>query len=139
MQSRKIIFVFFAAFSLYAITPTLAQTSQKRIVIAASTVCDGKGHVLHNTRIVVEGSKIVAIDPKAAPVDYDLRGLTVMPGWIDADVHISWIFGKDGKNGGAGRTSEEQPARDAANSRVALLRGVPTGQRVGAPTHGPLC
>ena len=78
--------------------------TQKRVVIAASTVLDGKGRVLHNTRIVIEGSKIVAIDPKAGPVDYDLRGLTVMPGWIDAHVHVTWIFGKDGKNAGQGGT-----------------------------------
>jgi hypothetical protein len=43
---------------------TQAQTSMKpkRIIIAAGTVFDGKGHVLHNTRIVIEGSQIVAID-----------------------------------------------------------------------------
>src|ERR1700681_752793 len=81
--------------------------AQKRIVIAASTLLDGKGHVMRNTRIVIEGSKIVAIDPKATPVDYDLRGLTVMPGWIDAHVHITWSFGKDGKNAGAGGTTQE--------------------------------
>ena len=75
--------------------------AQKRIVIAASTVLDGKGRVLHNTRIVIEGSKIVAIDPKAGPVNYDLRGLTVLPGWIDAHAHVTWSFGKDGKNAGA--------------------------------------
>jgi hypothetical protein len=58
---------------------TLAQTSaSKRVVIAASTVLDGKGQLLRNTRIVIEGSKIVRIDPKATPVDYDLRGLTVI-------------------------------------------------------------
>ena len=39
---------------------TPAQT--KRIVIAASAVLDGKGTVLRDTRIVVEGSKIVALD-----------------------------------------------------------------------------
>lgn len=31
------------------------------IVIAASEILDGKGGVLHDTRIVIEGSKIVAI------------------------------------------------------------------------------
>ena len=56
--------------------------TEKRIVIAAGTVLDGRGHVLHNTRIVIEGSKIVAIDSKAGSVDYDLRGLVVLPGWI---------------------------------------------------------
>ena len=41
---------------------TLAQSSatNKRIVIAASVVLDGQGHVLRNTRIVIEGSKIFA-------------------------------------------------------------------------------
>src|SRR5882672_6698888 len=70
--------------------------TKKRIVIAASTMLDGRGRVLRNTRIVIEGSKIVAIDSKAGPVDYDLRGLTLLPGWIDAHVHITWSFGRDG-------------------------------------------
>ncbi len=74
----------------------------ERIVIAAGTLLDGKGKVLHNTRIVIEEGKIVAIDPKAAPVDYDFRALTVLPGWIDAHAHVTWSFGPDGKNGGAG-------------------------------------
>ena len=37
----------------------------KRVIIAASAVFDGKGRVLHNTRIVTEGSTILALDPKA--------------------------------------------------------------------------
>jgi len=36
----------------------------RRIVIAASTVLDGKGGLLHSTRVVIEGSQIVAIDSK---------------------------------------------------------------------------
>src|SRR6185295_7703004 len=79
----------------------------KRIVIAASYVLDGKGKVFRNTRIVIEGSKIVAVDPKAGPVDYDLGGLTVLPGWIDAHAHVTWSFGKDGKNAGPGVTTPE--------------------------------
>src|SRR6267378_2235810 len=74
-------------------------SAQKYIVIAASTVLDGRGGVLRDTRIVIEGSKIVALYTKdrfkVGPVDYDLRGLTVLPGWIDAHVHITWSFGKD--------------------------------------------
>src|SRR6266404_8997091 len=88
----------------------------KRIVIAASAVLDGKGRVLRNTRIVIEGSKIVAIDSKAGPVDYDLRGLTVLPGWIDAHAHVTWSFGKDGKNVGPGETTPEAAYRSAANA-----------------------
>jgi imidazolonepropionase-like amidohydrolase len=112
--------------------------SQKRIVIAASTVLDGKGHVMRNTRVVIEGSKIVAIDPKATPVDYDLRGLTVMPGWIDAHVHITWSFGKDGKNAGPGATTQEATYSAASNAWVTLMAGFTTVQSVGSPNDVPL-
>src|ERR1051325_9088788 len=80
---------------------------KQRIVIAASAVLDGRGHLLRDTRLVIAGSKIIAIDPKAAPVSYDLRGLTVMPGWIDSHVHITWSFGKDGRNSGVGETTQD--------------------------------
>jgi len=112
--------------------------AQKRIVIAASTVLDGKGRVLRNTRIVIEGSKIVAVDSKAGPVDYDLRGLTVLPGWIDAHVHITWSFGRDGRNAGPGGASQEAAYSAAANAWVTLMAGFTTVQSVGSPTDIPL-
>jgi len=122
-----------------AASNTLPQQKQtKRIVIAVSTLLDGKGHVLHDTRIVVEGSKIVAVDPKAAPVDYDLRGLTVMPGWIDAHVHITWIFGKDGKNAGQGGATPEAIYAAAANAYATLMAGFTTVQSVGSTADIPL-
>ena len=111
----------------------------KRIVIAASAVLDGKGHVLHDTRIAIEGSKIVAIGPKVkGPVDYDLRGLTVLPGWIDAHVHITWIFGKDGKNAGTEGTTQEDAYQAASNAWVTLMAGFTTVQSVGSPNDIPL-
>jgi len=110
----------------------------KRFVIAASILLDGRGRVLRNTRIVIEGSKIVAIDPKAAPVDYDLRGLTVMPGWIDAHVHVTWIFGKDGKNAAQGGATPEATYAAASNAWVTLMAGVTTVQSIGSAADIPL-
>jgi imidazolonepropionase-like amidohydrolase len=118
----------------------------KRVVIAASTVLDGKGHVLHDTRIVVEGPRIVAIhpenDPKAGPktepADYDLRGLTVLPGWIDAHVHITWSFGPDGKNAGQGGTTQEAAYAATSNAWLTLMAGFTTIQSVGSPADVPL-
>jgi imidazolonepropionase-like amidohydrolase len=107
-------------------------------VIAAGVVLDGKGRALHNTRIAIEGSKIVAIDPKAGPVDYDLRGLTVLPGWIDAHVHITWSFGKDGKNAGMGGTTQEAAHQSASNAWMTLMAGFTTVQSVGSPMDAPL-
>src|SRR5215217_2550532 len=117
-----------------------AQTPQanKQIVIAAGTVLDGKGGVLRNTRIVIQGSKIVRIDPNAAPVDYDLRALTVLPGWIDSHVHITWSFGPDGKNAGAGGTTPYATYAAAANAWATLMAGFTTVQSVGSPTDLPL-
>jgi imidazolonepropionase-like amidohydrolase len=119
-------------------TQSQIQAPIRRIVIAASTILDGKGHVLKNTRIVVEGTKIVAIDPKAEPIDYDLRGLTVLPGWIDAHAHITWSFGKDGKNAGPGETTPDAAYRAAANAWATLMAGFTTIQSVGSPNDVPL-
>ena len=134
-----------ATLSLVLIVCCAAQTSPsrvasqpKRIVIAASTLLDGKGNVLKNTRIVVEGSKIVAIDPNAGPVDYDLRALTVLPGWIDGHVHITWSFDKNGKNAGPTATTPEATLQAAANAWATLMAGFTTVQSVGNPADIPL-
>ncbi|HJY87385.1 MAG TPA: amidohydrolase family protein [Candidatus Acidoferrales bacterium] len=136
MRSRKLFRCLLSLLGICVLTerlssPTPAQS--KRIVIAASTVLDGKGRVLHDTRIVIEGQEIVAIDPKAGPVDYDLRGLTVLPGWIDAHVHITWSFGKDGKNAGPIGTAEEAAYQTASNAWLTLMAGFTTVQSVGSP------
>src|SRR6266404_1178465 len=140
MRSAKITLCLLGIFGLSVLShPVSAQTSQnKRIVIAASAVLDGKGHVLHDTRIVIEGSKIVALDPKAAPVDYDLRGFTVLPGWIDAHVHITWSFGKDGKNAGPAGTTQDDAYKAASNAWLTLMAGFTTVQSVGSPNDIPL-
>jgi hypothetical protein len=98
MRAKLIVICAFCIFAVCAAPQRSRSQSTApghRVVIAASQLLDGKGAVLHDTRIVIEGSKIVAVDPKAGPVDYDLRGLTVLPGWIDAHVHITWSFGPE--------------------------------------------
>ena len=116
-----------------------ALASNRRTVIAATTVLDGKGRTFHDVRLIIEGSKIVAISHGAeGPVDYDLRGLTVLPGWIDAHVHITWIFGKDGKNAGTAGTTQEGAYQAASNAWVTLMAGFTTVQSVGAPNDLPL-
>jgi len=114
------------------------QARKKTIVIAASTLLDGKGHSLRDTHIVIEGAKIVRIDPRAEPVDYDLRGLTVLPGWIDAHVHITWTFGPDGKNAGQGGATQQATHAAASNAWLTLMAGFTTVQSVGSPADVPL-
>src|SRR6266478_9567470 len=140
MRFAKVILLFSCILTACTLAAKIsAQTpSRSRIVIAASAVLDGKGNVLHNTRIVIEGSKIVRIDPKAGPVDYDLRGLTVLPGWIDAHAHVTWSFGPDGKNAGQGETTQEAAYAAASNAWVTLMAGFTTVQSPGSPTDVPL-
>jgi imidazolonepropionase-like amidohydrolase len=141
MALTRLIACFWCVLGVCAVaqsTSPSAPAQNNRLVIAASTVLDGKGRVLHNTRIVAEGPRIVAIDAKAGPVDYDLRGLTVMPGWIDAHVHITWSFGPDGKNAGQGGTSQEAAYQAASNAWLTLMAGFTTVQSVGSPADIPL-
>ena len=117
-------------------TPNPPASKTKRIVIAASKLLDGKGGALRNARIVIEGSKIVAVyaggRAKTSPADYDLRGLTVLPGWIDAHVHISWSFGPDGKNLNEEGGTPEAAYRTASNAWMTLMAGFTTVQNVGS-------
>jgi imidazolonepropionase-like amidohydrolase len=73
---------------------TVLVAEDRPIVLKTSTLFDGKGKTLHNTTIVVEGSKISRVGG-AAPsgaITYDLTALTVSPGWIDTHSHISRII-----------------------------------------------
>ena len=110
----------------------------KRIVIVVSTLLDGQGHVSKNTRIVVAGDKIVAIDPNAGPIDYDLRGLTVLPGWIDSHVHMTWSFDQNGRNQGGGITTPQATLAAASNAWATLMAGFTTVQSLGSPADIPL-
>jgi len=124
--------------------PVAVRGQEKPIVIAADTILDGRGTVLRKTRIVVQGGKIVRIDPKAQPVTYDFHGSTVMPGWIDAHVHITSHFGANGRLAvdGLGAIEAESPAESAfgneGNAWATLLGGFTTVQSVGSPADKPL-
>jgi imidazolonepropionase-like amidohydrolase len=118
------------------IVAVLPRAQGSRVVIAASTIIDGRGAVLRDTRVVVEGSKIVAIDPKAAPVDYDLGGATLMPGWIDTHVHIDWHFDANHKSVSGGEKPDEAALSTADDAWVTLMGGFTTVQSVGAANDG---
>jgi imidazolonepropionase-like amidohydrolase len=72
-----------------------AQSQPRPIVIRASTVLDGKGAILRDVAIVVEGTRIARIDSNVSAATYDLRGVTVMPGWIDTHTHIATHFDRE--------------------------------------------
>ena len=118
--------------------PTAAAFAQPdTIVIRAATILDGKGGVLRDTAIVVQGSKILRIDPKAVGgVTYDLKTVTVMPGWIDTHAHIANHFdrgtGRLHSNQSAPETNEEQTMYLVENAYNILMSGFTTVQSPGS-------
>jgi imidazolonepropionase-like amidohydrolase len=112
------------------------------VVIRTSTLIDGKGHVLKNQELVIEGGRITRIgDAKQKPT-IDLTGMTVMPGWIDTHVHATWYFNKDGRYEAGGRGAKSTPQQAAlyaaANLYATLMGGFTTVQSVGAELDGDL-
>src|SRR5262245_35303568 len=114
--------------------PAAAAAQDGPIVVKADTVLDGKGGTLTNAAIVIQGSKIVRLDPNAQGTTYDLRGLTVMPGWIDTHAHIVQHFNRNtGKTPQRGEETPQQQAFYAAeNAHMTLLGGFTTIQSPGA-------
>ena len=112
------------------------------VVIRTSTLLDGKGHVLKNTDLVIEGGRITAIRDARGNAAIDLTGMTVMPGWIDTHIHATWYFNADGRleQGGRGAKSTPQQAAlaAAANLYATLMGGFTTVQSLGAELDADL-
>jgi len=104
----------------------------QRIVIAVGTLIDGRGQTTHDTRVVVQGGKIVAIDPKASPIDYDLHAATMTPGWIDTHIHLNWHFDANHKSVSGNEKPEDAALYSAEDAWVTLQGGFTTVQSVGA-------
>jgi imidazolonepropionase-like amidohydrolase len=112
------------------------------VVIRAPRVIDGRGRLLQNAAVVVDGGKIVAIDQHPKHVDIDLRDATLLPGGVDTHVHIAWHFDADGRSHDDETDRNESPAESALfaaeNAYRTLLGGITTVQSLGAPIDKPL-
>ena len=116
----------------------LAAFGQERIVLQTGTLLNGKGGVLRNQRIVIEGGRILSVGSGTGHADYDLTSLTVMPGWIDTHVHLSWHMDANRKSVAGGAKPEEMALYTAADAWSSLQSGFTTVQSVGAAIDGPV-
>ncbi len=132
---------------LLCVVPTGAQGTgdremagrEKPVIIHAGLMLDGRGQASRDVDIVVQGTKIVRVGPhksggtaNGTPV-YDLRRLTVLPGWIDVHDHVVWHFGPNGRFGDKNETPEQATLAEASNAWVTLMAGFTTIQSVGSP------
>ena len=108
------------------------------IVLQTGTVLDGRGGVLKDRQIVIEGSKIRTVAAGTARATYDLRGLTVMPGWIDTHIHLNWHFDAKNQSVASGGKPEDMALATAADAYITLNGGFTTVQSVGAAIDAPV-
>jgi len=108
------------------------------IVIRAPRIIDGRGRLLRNAAVIVDGGNIVAVDANPKRSDIDLPNATLMPGGIDTHVHLSWHFDANGKSA-VGETADTETVLYAAeNAYRTLLGGITTVQSLGSPADKPL-
>ena len=127
----------------YLAVPFLAAIAMAQpVVIRTTTLIDGRGHVLKNKEIVVDGGRISRVAGARQRPNIDLSGLTVMPGWIDTHVHLGWYFNQEGRYDPGGRNSKTTPQQGAlyaaANAWATLMGGFTTVQCLGQPIEGDL-
>ena len=115
---------------------TVAQQNE-RIVLRAARILDGKGGVVTNAAVVIEGSKIVRLEPNPKSVTLDLGDVTLMPGWIDTHAHIASHFDRGTGRAHSAETKGETPQQAmlyaVENAYKILMSGFTTVQSPGAP------
>ena len=87
-----------ALFALILAAPALVVAQGSPIRVHAATVLDGTGRTLRNATVVVQGSKITAVETGTpAGATYNLGQVTILPGMIDVHAHIGWHFDRAGR------------------------------------------
>jgi imidazolonepropionase-like amidohydrolase len=126
-----------------------AQSPPPKILLRAGRLADVRtGQILKDHGILVAGDRIEAVFPfrsgRRADVSgarlVDLSRATVVPGLIDAHVHITWYFNRNGRlhMENDGDTPADAALAAAGNAWRTLLSGFTTVQSVGSDDDAPL-
>ncbi len=104
------------------------------VTIHAARILDGKGGIIRDGVITIQGTKITAIGPRTPQMTsytYDLGDSTLLPGMIDVHVHLNWYFGPNGRYGQGPYPPAYVAAAIQENAAKTLLAGFTTVQSVG--------
>ncbi len=119
------------------------KAASKTTVLKAARLFDGKSSaVVKPGIVVVTDGKIVAAGtnatiPAGAEV-LDLGDATLMPGFIDAHTHLTFMHADDWKQGVIDRmqkTISEQALDSSVNARMTLMAGITTVRDVGSSNY----
>lgn len=121
--------------ALSVLAAVSVQGPEGPITIFASRVLDGKGGQIKNATVVVDRGRILRIDPfKVDRPTYDFTGGTVLPGLIDAHVHLTAYVNRQGRmhTPNDGDTPAQAGYSAAANGYKTLHAGFTTVASIGA-------
>lgn len=111
------------------------------VVLLTDRALDGRGAVLRDMKITIAQGKISSVAktaPNAAATTIDLRGYTVLPGWIDTHVHLDSHFDRSGRIAPRNEPPAEAALEIANNALAMLMAGFTTVQSVGANSDAAL-
>jgi imidazolonepropionase-like amidohydrolase len=108
------------------------------VVLLTDRALDGHGGQLRGRRIGVAGGKITSLSTPARGPTIDLRGYTVMPGWIDTHGHLDSHWDRTGRIATETEPPMERALGIAQAAWATLMGGFTTVQTVGDPTERPL-
>ena len=106
------------------------------ITVHAPLMLDGRGSIIKNKTLLIQGNRILRVDPATKGNVYELTGRTLMPGWIDTHVHLNWHFDDQGKSVSGGIPAEQDALFTAEDAWTTLRGGFTTVQSVGAAIDG---
>ena len=115
--------------------PAVLRAQDQPVTIHAAKLLDGKGGVVLNPVVTVQGGRILRVERFAAGrrVSIDLGPWTLLPGLIDAHDHLAWHFNPSGRlhTNNDGETPAQATLAIVANARALLEAGFTTVQEVG--------
>ena len=113
----------------------------ERIILRGARIVDGRGLLHERADLLVEGDRIVAIEPGGMPDEalgmagvrvVDLSGLTLVPGLMNAHAHITLDGSADPDATLQAETPVETAIRAERRLREIIEKGVTTIRDVGA-------
>jgi imidazolonepropionase-like amidohydrolase len=130
-----------AALLLPAAHPRPAEAQDAPVVIRAARMLDGRGRVIPNATVVVQGGRITRAGTAAGGVPtYDLSRYTLLPGLIDGHDHVGWHFNAAGRfhTNGDGETAGDETLAGAGNAYATLMAGWTTIASPGSASDAAL-
>jgi imidazolonepropionase-like amidohydrolase len=126
--------------ALGVLLPTLAEA---QVLITAQRAFDGRGEVIQNAAVVVDGNRIThfgSVPNNFRGRRYDLGDVTLLPGLIDVHSHIVWYVNSKERlhTNDDGDSPAVQALAWAANAAATLRAGITTVQSPGSAEDAEL-